>query len=207
LQTAVQSGDDTGSLYYYGSDGTNFVSSAAIRATVEGAVSAGVVPGRLSLYTAEITSGTFKEWLRIESSGDLRKLSTGGGNLFSVESSVGNQGIIKLGPNSGANYKYLAFYSAAYAAREAYIGCNGAGNMEVSSEQPGGTMTFACIDAGGTPRGFFIGSTGASLPKLGFFGTAAQSKATITGSRGGNAALASLLTALATYGLIVDSST
>jgi hypothetical protein len=41
----------------------------------------------------------------------------------------------------------------------------------------------------------------------GFFGTAATTKKTVTGSRGGNAALASLLTALAAYGLIIDSST
>ena len=37
-------------------------------------------------------------------------------------------------------------------------------------------------------------------------GTGHASKPTVTGSRGGNAALASLLTALATYGLITDSS-
>jgi hypothetical protein len=41
---------------------------------------------------------------------------------------------------------------------------------------------------------------------LGFFNTAATTKATVTGSRGSNAALASLLTALANYGLITDSS-
>jgi hypothetical protein len=49
------------------------------------------------------------------------------------------------------------------------------------------------------------------LPKaggsLGFYGTTPQTQATITGSRGGNAALANLLTALAAYGLIVDSTT
>jgi hypothetical protein len=42
---------------------------------------------------------------------------------------------------------------------------------------------------------------------IGFFGEAPNSKQTVTGSRGGNAALASLLTALASYGLITDSST
>lgn len=42
---------------------------------------------------------------------------------------------------------------------------------------------------------------------LGFFGSAANSKQTVTGSRGGNAALASLLSALANYGLVTDSST
>ena len=42
---------------------------------------------------------------------------------------------------------------------------------------------------------------------LGFYGTAPAAKQTVTGSRGGNAALASLLTALANIGLITDSST
>lgn len=42
---------------------------------------------------------------------------------------------------------------------------------------------------------------------IGFNGAAATVKPTITGSRGANAALASLLTALATYGLVTDSTT
>jgi len=42
---------------------------------------------------------------------------------------------------------------------------------------------------------------------LGVFSTAPTTKQTVTGSRGGNAALASLLTALAAYGLVTDSST
>jgi len=42
---------------------------------------------------------------------------------------------------------------------------------------------------------------------IGFFGTAPAAQQTVTGSRGANAALASLLTALANYGIIVDSST
>jgi len=43
--------------------------------------------------------------------------------------------------------------------------------------------------------------------QVGFQGTAPIAKPTVTGSRGGNAALASLLTALANYGLITDSTT
>lgn len=42
---------------------------------------------------------------------------------------------------------------------------------------------------------------------VGFFGAAPIAKPTITGSRGGNAALASLLTQLANYGLITDNTT
>lgn len=46
-----------------------------------------------------------------------------------------------------------------------------------------------------------------SAPMLGFFGSAAIAKPAVTGSRGGNAALASLLTQLANLGLITDSTT
>lgn len=42
--------------------------------------------------------------------------------------------------------------------------------------------------------------------KLGFHGAASVTQQTVTGSRGGNAALASLLTKLATLGLIVDGT-
>jgi hypothetical protein len=42
---------------------------------------------------------------------------------------------------------------------------------------------------------------------LSFWGATGTSQQTVTGSRGGNAALASLLTALNAYGLIVDAST
>lgn len=42
---------------------------------------------------------------------------------------------------------------------------------------------------------------------LRFFGTGGSNQLTVTGSRGGNGALASLLTQLATYGLIIDSTT
>ena len=48
----------------------------------------------------------------------------------------------------------------------------------------------------------------ASWPTVGFFGTVPlTSRPAVTGSRGGNAALASLLTTLANLGLITDSTT
>jgi hypothetical protein len=57
-----------------------------------------------------------------------------------------------------------------------------------------------------------IGNSGAGAPlrttssNLGFYGAAPAAKPTVTGSRAGNAALADLLTELATLGLITDSS-
>lgn len=52
-------------------------------------------------------------------------------------------------------------------------------------------------------NGLTLGKSGG---KVGFYGTSPGSKPTVSGSRGGNAALASLLSALATLGLITDSS-
>jgi hypothetical protein len=56
------------------------------------------------------------------------------------------------------------------------------------------------VNAGGTTQ-VHVDGTG-----VGFFNAAPVAKPTVTGSRGGNAALASLITALATLGLITDSS-
>lgn len=64
-------------------------------------------------------------------------------------------------------------------------------------------MTFYAY-ATGAQEGMRIEAGAAA--KIGFLGSNAQAKPTVTGSRGGNAALASLLTALANYGLITDSS-
>jgi len=48
----------------------------------------------------------------------------------------------------------------------------------------------------------------ASWPNVGFFGTTpASSRPVVSGSKGGNAALASLITTLASLGIITDSTT
>ena len=69
-------------------------------------------------------------------------------------------------------------------------------------------VTGAVVDAGyvqlksaGTVR-FSVDTTG-----IGFFGTAPGAKPTVTGAKGGNVAVANLLTALAGLGLLVDSTT
>lgn len=57
-----------------------------------------------------------------------------------------------------------------------------------------------------TPDSAAVHSLLASENKLGFHGATAVAQQTVTGSRDGNAALADLLTKLATLGLIVDGS-
>lgn len=81
---------------------------------------------------------------------------------------------------------------------------SGAGQARILMESPftvGGTDSLLSLD-GDT---IVIGS---GTTKLAFFnGTPGGNALVVTGSRGGNAALTSLLTALATYGLVVDLST
>lgn len=63
------------------------------------------------------------------------------------------------------------------------------------------------VEAGrgvGTPGNVRIASVD---DELGFYGGSTTQKPTVTGSRGGNAALASLLTSLAALGLITDDTT
>lgn len=55
-------------------------------------------------------------------------------------------------------------------------------------------------------RECFRWEANSSAARIGFYGATAAAKQTISGSRGGNAALASLLTALATLGLVTDST-
>jgi hypothetical protein len=60
---------------------------------------------------------------------------------------------------------------------------------------------YTTIQGGQVNQGFrFFGT-------VGFFGDINVGRQTVTGSRGGNAALASLLTALAALGLITDNTT
>lgn len=65
--------------------------------------------------------------------------------------------------------------------------------------------TGSSFDGGNLRDGVRFGSTTAQ--KQAFWGATPTTRPTVTGSRGGNAALASLLTQLATVGLITDSTT
>jgi hypothetical protein len=67
-------------------------------------------------------------------------------------------------------------------------------------------LALSAYDASAAREGLRVEADGTAA-RLGFFGSAAVAKPTVTGSRGGNAALASALTALASLGLMTDSST
>lgn len=68
--TTVNNNDNIGSLGFYGADGTSYNVSSRIIGAVDAAVSAGIVPGRLSFQTAN-TSGAIAEKMQIDSSGNV----------------------------------------------------------------------------------------------------------------------------------------
>jgi hypothetical protein len=89
------------------------------------------------------------------------------------------------------------------------------GTLEITvGSFPPGTTDFE-LRVAGTTSGIFIDKTSLtttrcalSFGEIRFFDSSTGSaKQTVTGSRDSNAALASLLTALAAYGLVVDSTT
>jgi parallel beta-helix repeat protein len=111
---------------------------------------------------------------------------TGGGNIaFAVNGEI--QGAIHAA--SGAvNYPVLRGSSTT--------------GVTIFPEGTGANVTMALHGKG--TSGAQIAATG---QPIGFIGTTPVAKQTVSGSRGGNAALESLLTALSNYGLVTDSTT
>lgn len=91
-------------------------------------------------------------------------------------------------------------------------GCNSSQYLSFATSSTGSTDITA---AGTTPTilltapgaGGKVTIAGDSAQKIAFFAASGAAKTTVSGSRGGNAALQSLLSALAGYGLVTDSST
>lgn len=69
--TVVQSGDELGSLNYYGTDGSKFVIAAAISTQVDGTPGNNDMPGRLVFYTTADGASSTTERLRITNTGLL----------------------------------------------------------------------------------------------------------------------------------------
>ena len=98
------------------------------------------------------------------------------------------------GPFSGANSMVFRYITGGVNVWEA----NTSGNFFVINN----ATVSGALTVNGNTR---LGDTAADT--IGFYSTAGAAQQTVTGSRGGNAALADLLTKLANLGLIVDSTT
>lgn len=122
--------------------------------------------------------------------GNIDILSAGSGNV-----SVGTSGtgFLTIGGSDGTDISNTGPNTFGM-----QINDDSTAGMQITEIGSGGIV----VD-GGTSGLMLVPASG----KLGFNGATPIVKRTVTGSRGGNAALASLLTALANLGLLTDSST
>lgn len=118
------------------------------------------------------------------------------GNVELVDNATAGNGRIHL--NSQHNQILMEAHGAG--------GTFGTGTITLEATDGSNPQTVQLVSNGSASRGIFIG-TSTLYDRVGFFGNTPISRPTVTGSRAGNAALASLMTTLATYGLVVDSTT
>jgi hypothetical protein len=70
--TIAQSGDDLGSITWYGADGTNYDAAAQIIGEVDGTPGSGTdMPGRLRFLTSANATATLTERMRIDNAGNV----------------------------------------------------------------------------------------------------------------------------------------
>lgn len=119
---ALVSGDRFGEVQMFGSDGTNFVEGGKIWGEVDGAVSLGVMPGRLTFYTTPAGTGTATEKMRITSAGEVLIGATAAINsskLLVAGVTGSNPAVIQ---GSAAASAALAFYNNAATTNRFMIG-------------------------------------------------------------------------------------
>jgi hypothetical protein len=127
----VVSGENLGAISFAGADGTNFISAAAIFATVDGTPGTNDMPGRLVFSTTADGASSPTERMRIDSSGNV-----GIGAIapaVKLEISANNTGITT---NAGNNTLRLTDT-----------------DTTVADNQPIGSIEFYGSDAGGAGAG------------------------------------------------------
>ncbi len=135
-------------------------------------------------------------------------VAVGDESLFAVTDGIGN---VSLGHTAGR-----AFTTGTYNTAVGYgTGYTGATTATISGSVCIGTNSSGTAAQATADNQFVLGTSSHDVQvpgtlkvtgNVGFYNTAPAAKPTVTGSRGSNAALASLLTALAGLGLLTDSS-
>lgn len=136
--------------------------------------------------------GTLLGHRKNDDSGDLSLLSVDTANTVTLGAS-GNGGVYVKGVGGGFLMDTFYFRQLDATIRQTWT----IAAASICNSASGTSLDF---QTNGTSR-IKMDGTG-----LGFFAATPAAKPTVTGSRGANAALASLLTALATLGLVTDSS-
>ena len=128
-------------------------------------------------------------------------------NPMYIQGATGQYELLRLhgGGTGAASACYLSFYDNAGTTRYGYVGDPATGDSNIALRAEVGALILG--DSGNASAITISGGHTKIAGNIGFNDTTPIAKQTVTGSRGGNAALASLLTALASHGLITNSST
>lgn len=131
----------------------------------------------------------------------LAMFSTAGASIFGSNAPASSSVIVAVeGPDNSAGTSLIKAYNLAgtvgFNLTDALGGTLGGIAFDIN-----GNITASRIDNGST--GLIVAHASA---KLGFFDAAPVVKPTVTGSKGGNAALASLMTALSSLGIVTDTT-
>jgi hypothetical protein len=157
---------------------------------------------QVQLWAADLNAGAGQSSLHL-------RTETGALYVFGATAGFGTHCTATLG--SGAAYRTLNVTNSQMFVRQsttqerpvALLDAPWVVNTDASRT---GRLTLSVYDSVAAREGLRIEASG-TASMLGFYGSAAITKPTVSGSRGGNAALASALTALASLGLLTDSST
>jgi hypothetical protein len=116
---------------------------------------------------------------------------------------------VVLDPSSDTAKAIRGAYATTFVGNAAKVASDVAAGIASDGNRPDGTTTTAmATDISTTPTAGPLTVTGPARfnGTVGFNNTAPIAKPTVSGLKGSNAALASLLTALAAYGLIIDTT-
>lgn len=108
--SSVTNGDRLSDIISSAWDGANFTTSAAITTSVDGAVSTGVVPGKIFFATAD-SAGSVTTAVTISADGKLSSLR-GGADIFISGDTSGGSGNLALRRSRGTSFAPTATLSA-----------------------------------------------------------------------------------------------
>lgn len=184
-----------------GVDASNVLQLGASGLTVNVPVAATFAAGA-TLSAGNLAFGTTGQKV----TGDLSNATHANRVLFQSSTTNGATALGVL-PNGSGTIGQIFFYGGSDPDNAGHLTLRSTGVID-TNKVGGGTSPTLTLRAGGN-TGLSIDPTAGAVTvagSIGFYGATPGAKPTITGSRGANAALASLLTALATLGLLTDSS-
>lgn len=162
--------------------------------------------------TVEPTSGTYGVWVGPLGTFETPPMRWSKGVFVGDASSIvgleiGTSNV--PGTVAGGSMPLFMYYNPNATGRQlgAELVLDSGGNLSLNQVVAGSILSLTVGGPSGSGLPVFSALKSGSLAALGFYGQTPAGKQTITGSKGGNAALTSLITALSAVGLFSDSTT